>query len=128
MTPQEIKAKVQAAYVASLQNRAVMYGMRTSPLDHQFRDLKLYGRDAGADCADTNLDRIIDEAVAVAGRKQPSMELQVYGWGRAAIDGMAETCGTGPASRSRSAFQPFSSSGRRTTQASYRAERHQLDR
>lgn len=27
----------------------------------------------------------------MAGRKQPSMELQVYGWGRAAIDGMAET-------------------------------------
>jgi hypothetical protein len=91
VTPQEIKAKVQAAYTASLQNRAVMYGMRTSPLDHQFRDLKLYGRDAGADFADTNLGRIIDEAVAVAGRKQPSMELQVYGWGRAAIDGMAET-------------------------------------
>ncbi|AIQ92445.1 hypothetical protein [Methylobacterium oryzae] len=91
MTPQEIKAKIQAAYTASLQNRAVMYGMRTSPLDHQFRDLKLYGRDAGADFADTNLGRIIDEAVAVAGRKQPSMELQVYGWGRAAIDGMAET-------------------------------------
>lgn len=31
MTPQEIKAKIQAAYTASLQNRAVMYGMRTSP-------------------------------------------------------------------------------------------------
>lgn len=91
MIPQEIKDKVQAAYVASLQNRAVMYGMRTSPLDHQFRDLKLYGRDAGADFADTNLDRIIDEAVSVAGRKQPSLELQAYGWGRAAIDGMAET-------------------------------------
>ncbi len=91
MTPQDIKAKVQAAYAASLQNRAVRYGMRTSPLDHQFRDLKLYGRDAGADFADTNLGRIVDEAVAVAGRKQPSMELQVYGWGRAAIDGMAET-------------------------------------
>ncbi len=74
MTPQDIKAKVQAAYAASLQNRAVRYGMRTSPLDHQFRDLKLYGRDAGADFADTTWAASSTRRSPWAGRKQPSME------------------------------------------------------
>lgn len=64
--------------------------MRSSRIDHLFGDVKLYGRDAGADFADTNLDRLVEEAFGVAGCKQPHLELQVYGCGRAALDGMAQ--------------------------------------
>ena len=90
MTPQEIKAKVQGAYVRALQNRSMMYSMRSSRIDHLFRDVKLYGRDAGADFVDTNLDRLVEEAVGVAGCKQPCLEMQVWGWGRAALEGLAQ--------------------------------------
>ena len=90
MTPQEIKAKVQGTYLRALQNRSVMYSMRSSRIDHLFRDVKLYGRDAGADFVDTNLDRLVDEAVGVAGCQQSYLDLQAYGWGRAAMTGMAE--------------------------------------
>lgn len=90
MTPQEINAKVRGAYVRALQS-STMYSMSGSRIDDLFRDLKVYGRDAGTDFAETNLIRIIEEAVRMAGCKRPCLEMQVYGWGRAALDGMAQT-------------------------------------
>lgn len=52
--------------------------------------MRLYGRDAGTDFVETNLSQFIEEAVGMAECKQPSLELQVYGWDRAALAGMAQ--------------------------------------
>ncbi|ABY30318.1 hypothetical protein [Methylorubrum extorquens] len=90
MTPQEINAKVRGAYVRALQS-STMYSMSGSRIDDLFRDVKLYGRDAGTDFAETNLGRIVEEAARMAGCKRPCLEIQVYGWGRAALDGLAQT-------------------------------------
>ncbi|WP_461655688.1 hypothetical protein [Methylorubrum aminovorans] len=89
MTPQEIKAKIQDAYVKALENRFMQWH-RSSGIYDLFRDVKLYGRDAGVDFVETNLGRIVNEAVEMAGCKDASLELQVHGWGRAALDGMAQ--------------------------------------
>lgn len=89
VTAREIKDRVQGAYVRALQNRS-MYSMRSSRIHDLFRDVRLYGRDAGTDFVDTNLGRLVEEAVGTAGCKQASLELQVYGWGHGALDGMAQ--------------------------------------
>ncbi|MCY1643161.1 hypothetical protein [Methylorubrum sp. SL192] len=89
MTPQEIKAKVQGAYVKALENR-FMQRHRSSGIYDLFRAVKLYGRDAGADFAETNLGRIVNEAAEMAGCKEASLEMLVHGWGKAALDGMAQ--------------------------------------
>ncbi|WP_437871810.1 hypothetical protein ACSD7O_01565 [Methylorubrum extorquens] len=89
MTPQEIKTKVQGSYLRALENRSLQRH-RSSGLYDLFRDVKLYGRDAGVDFAETNLARIVNEAVEMAGCKDASLEVQVHGWGRAALDGLAK--------------------------------------
>jgi hypothetical protein len=89
VTPQEIKTRVRGAYVRALQN-STMYSTWGSRIDDLFRDVKLYGRDAGTDFVETNLGRIVEEAVRMAGCKRPCLELQVYGCGRAALEGMAQ--------------------------------------
>ena len=88
MTPEEIKAKVQGAHVKALENRNV-WRQRSSGIHDLFRDVKLYGREAGIDFAETHLDRIVQEAVETAGCRDPALEMMVHGFGRAALDGMA---------------------------------------
>lgn len=90
MTPEEIKAKVQEAYVRALADHNVQrQRYQSSGIDDLFRDVKLYGREAGIDFAETNLDRIVQEAIETAQCKAPALEMTVYGFGRAALDGMA---------------------------------------
>ena len=89
MTPQEIKAKVQDAYMKARANRFVER-QRSSRVDDLFRGVKLYGRDAGTDFGETNLDRLIEEAVETAGCKDTCLDMHVHGWGRAAVDGVAQ--------------------------------------
>ena len=89
MTPGEIKAKVQGAYVKALENRS-MQRYRGSSSQELFRDLKLYGRDAGTDFVETNLAWIVQEAVETAECKGASLELTPYGFGRSALEGMAQ--------------------------------------
>jgi hypothetical protein len=86
MSPEEIKANVQDAYTQAIQNRFVEKSRSSREL---FRDVKLYGRDAGIDFVETHLEHIVEEAVETAGCKKASMEMMVYESGRAALQGVA---------------------------------------
>jgi hypothetical protein len=82
----EIKAKVQGAYTTALENRFMQRHRSSHDL---FRDVKLYGREAGIDFVDTHLERIVQEAVETAGCKESSLEMMIHGSGRAALQGVA---------------------------------------
>ena len=90
MRPAEIKAKIQAAYSEAMA-KTNMQRSRSSSFPMQFRDLKLYGRDSGADFVETNLEVIVNEAISAAECKQTSLVLPFYGSGRAALEGIAAT-------------------------------------
>jgi aconitase B len=87
MSPEEIKAKVQDAFTQAMKNRFVEKSRSSHDL---FRDVKLYGCEAGADFVNTHLEAIVEEAVETAGCKQESLEMMVHGSGKAAIQGLAE--------------------------------------
>ncbi|MBE7198125.1 MAG: hypothetical protein INR70_10015 [Parafilimonas terrae] len=63
---------------------------RGSNIHYLFRDTRLYGRDAGTDFVETNLEQIVQEAVSMAECKSPSLEIPPHGFGRAAVEGMAQ--------------------------------------
>lgn len=88
MTPEEVKAKVREAYGKAQKNRNVWW-QRNSGINDLFRDVKLYGREAGIDFSKTHLDKIVHEAVETAGCGVPALEMTIHGFGRAALDGMA---------------------------------------
>ncbi|MEE7462748.1 hypothetical protein MFUR16E_16495 [Methylobacterium fujisawaense] len=90
MTPAEIEAKVRGAHAEALANR-FMQRRRSSRIDDLVRDARLYGREAGADFAETHLGRLVDEAVGVAGCKEGALELTLHGSGHAALEGLAQT-------------------------------------
>ena len=85
MTPAEIEAKVRGAHAEALGNR-FMQRRRSSRIDDLVRDARLYGREAGADFAETHLGRLVDEAVGVAGCKEGALELTLHGSGHAALE------------------------------------------
>ncbi|GLK67031.1 hypothetical protein [Hansschlegelia plantiphila] len=85
---QQIKQKIQAAYKAAVQN-SFMSRSRSPGIDQLFRGVRLYGHDAGVDFAETHLSSIIQEALEEAGCKEPSLTLETYDFGVAAIAGMA---------------------------------------
>ena len=89
MTPGEIKAKVQAAYVKALGDRFRQM-QRGSNIDELFRNVKLYGREAGTDFVETNLGRIVQDAVDRAECKESSLEMTAYGFGKGALAGMEQ--------------------------------------
>lgn len=90
MTPDQVRGRVLGAYRKAMDARNTQWS-HNSGITHLLRDVKLYGRDAGVDFVDTNLDRIIQEAVAAAECKWASLSVPVHGWGRAAAEGMAQT-------------------------------------
>ncbi|GJD32282.1 hypothetical protein PMNALOAF_3550 [Methylobacterium adhaesivum] len=90
MAPEEIKAKVHQTYERAFQG-SMSYSRRHPQVDHLFRDLKLYGRDAGADFAVTHLGRIVQDVLDAAGSRQMSLTLHAYEFGKAAIMGLEET-------------------------------------
>lgn len=96
MTPGEIKAKVQGVYLKAL-GAPFRQMQRGSNLDELFRNLKLYGRDAGTDFVETNLVRIVQEAVDRAECRDASLEMTAYGFGKGALAGMEQALrdGTG---------------------------------
>ncbi|TXM73145.1 hypothetical protein FV218_12020 [Methylobacterium sp. WL69] len=85
----EIKAKVQDAYVRALKDR-FRHMQRGSNIDELFRNVRLYGRDAGIDFVETNLARIVQEAVDRAECKEASLEMSAYGFGKGARAGMEQ--------------------------------------
>ncbi len=89
MTPEEIKSKVQGTHGRAMENRS-MQRQRYSSISDLFRDVKLYGREAGVDFVETHLQRIVNEAVDTAECKDGSLELTAYGFGRAALEGRAQ--------------------------------------
>ncbi|GJE38036.1 hypothetical protein [Methylobacterium persicinum] len=89
MTPAEIEAKVRGAHVEALRNR-FMQRHRSPRITDLFRDVRLYGREAGVDFAETHLGRLVDEAVGVAGCRECALEMTLPGSGRAALEGMAQ--------------------------------------
>lgn len=89
MEPEEIKAKVQGAYVRAINNRN-MWRQRGSRIQDLFRGVHLYGRDAAVDFVDTHLHRIVQEAVDMAECKDTLLSITTEGFGRAALDAMAE--------------------------------------
>ena len=89
MTPTEIKAKVQDTHRRAMSNASLQMS-RDGGVHHLFRDVKLYGRDAGVDFVETNIGQIVQEAVLMAECKRPSLEIPAYGFGKAAVAGMAQ--------------------------------------
>ncbi len=88
MSTEEIKEKVQAAYKKAISTN--MHMIRNSSFLAPFRDLKLYGREAGMDFVQTNLDLIVREAVSTAECRETSLSLPFCGSGRAALEGVAD--------------------------------------
>lgn len=89
MTPGEIKGKIQGAYTSAMSNRSMQMS-RGSNIHYLFRETRLYGRDAGTDFVETNLGQIVQEAVSMAECRSPSLEIPAHGFGRAAVEGMAQ--------------------------------------
>lgn len=89
MSAHEIKDRVQAAYLKAMASRSSQQA-RPGGIDHLFKDLRLYGREAGVDFVRTHLDDIVEQAVDCAECKSGSMGLTTNGWGLAAREGMAE--------------------------------------
>jgi hypothetical protein len=87
MSSGEIKGKIQGAYTKALENRFVERSRSSHDL---FRDVKLYGREAGIDFVETHLEKIVQEAVETAGCKQVCLEMMVHGSGRGALQGVAD--------------------------------------
>lgn len=90
MTPESIKRKVQDAYLKAMGDRSTQWQPQ-SGIQHLLRDVKIFGREAGVDFAETNLEGIVREAVAAAECKEASLTLTASGCGRAAARGMAES-------------------------------------
>ena len=90
MTPEEIKAQIQAAYMQAIGNRNSQK-YRSGNIGHLFRDVTLYGQDAGVDFVETHIGQIVHEAVETAECKSPALELTLHGVGLSARKGMAET-------------------------------------
>ncbi|MCJ2088529.1 hypothetical protein MKK88_21475 [Methylobacterium sp. E-005] len=63
---------------------------RSTSIQHLLRDVALFGGDAGRDFVGTNLNDLVREAVAVAVCKLALMHIPVHGFGKAAIQGMAQ--------------------------------------
>ncbi len=72
VTPTEIKAKVQDTHRRAMSNASLQMS-RDGGVHHLFRDVKLYGRDAGVDFVETNIGQIVQEAVSMAECKRPSL-------------------------------------------------------
>ena len=89
MSPEEIKKKVQDVYQGAMANRSVQW-QRQSGSSSLFHDVKLYGKDAGTDFAQTHLEAIVQEAVAIAKCKEASLSITLSGWGMAALEGLAQ--------------------------------------
>jgi hypothetical protein len=89
VTPAEIRAKVHGAYAKAMQNRFVQM-QRGSRIHDLFRDVRLYGREAGVDFATTHLGRLVDEAVGRAGCRDGALEMTLHGSGLAAVEGIAQ--------------------------------------
>ena len=89
MSPEEIKANVQGAYGRAMANRSMQVS-RGSNIQHMFRDVRLFGRDAGTDFVETNLQQIVQEAVSMAECREAQLEIPAYGFGKAAIEGMTQ--------------------------------------
>ena len=88
MTPDQVRERVLGAYRKAMDARNTQWS-HNSGIAHLLRDVRLYGRDAGVDFVDTNLDGIVQEAVAAAECKWASLPIPVHGWGRGAAEGMA---------------------------------------
>ncbi|AWN49459.1 hypothetical protein DK419_26555 [Methylobacterium terrae] len=89
MTSAEIKAKVQDTHRRAMQSRSIQMS-RDSGIQHIFQDVRLFGREAGADFVGTNLERIVREAVTRAECRDNALDVPVHGFGRAAVAGMAQ--------------------------------------
>lgn len=90
MEPQEIKAKIQAAYAQALAQSNTQWS-RDERFSHIFRDVKLYGRDAGCDFVATHMGAIVQGLIETAQTRAASATLTPYGFGNSALDGMAFT-------------------------------------
>ena len=88
MSPEQIKADVQNAYRASLSSNT--FYSRNSGIDYLFRDIRIFGRDAGADLVNTFAAEIVREALDAAKTRQASMQLNLSRSGKAALEGAAQ--------------------------------------
>ena len=91
VAPEQVKQRIQEAYTKAVQNTGMYMSRSSSGFSHLFRDLKLYGRDAGVDFIETHLDEVVREAVAEAECGKSRMTLAAFGFGRSAVDGMASS-------------------------------------
>ena len=74
MAPEEIKERMQGAYRMAMENRSVQM-LREPGVNRLFRDVRLYGRGAETDFAATDLERPVQEAVAMAECRQAALDL-----------------------------------------------------
>ena len=88
MSSEQIKLRIQNAYRASLTSNT--FYSRSSTIDYIFRDIHLFGREAGSDFIHTFSNEIVEEAVAVAKTRQPSMHINVSKSGKSALEGVAQ--------------------------------------
>ena len=89
MQPNEIKEAVQSAYDAASRNSGVLV-FRSSSSDRLFRDIKIYGRDAGVDFVETYIQYITTEAVEAAKTRDTKLDIAMYNSGQRALEGMAD--------------------------------------
>ena len=88
MTPEQVKEKVKSTYARALLEKHVQW-QHSQTLQYEFRDLRLYGREAKVDFVLTHAKRIVEEAVSEAECKRGSLSLPLHGCGKAALDGAA---------------------------------------
>ncbi len=88
--PEQIKKRIQDAYVEAISNRFSFRSRSGSETDHLVQSVKLFGREAGADFVETHIGMIAREAYEVARCKEMALMLPTYGYGRSAMLAMAE--------------------------------------
>lgn len=90
MEPGQVKEKIQSAFRAAISNTSTQWS-HDDGVGHIFRDVRLYGREAGVDFVTPHLNAIVDAAVKRAECKDVSLQITLYGFGHAAVEGVEET-------------------------------------
>ena len=89
LPPDQIKAKIQSAFQRAPTNVfSQRFGL--TQLEHELRNLRIFGRDAGTDFVETYLDAIVNEAVEAARQRRPSISITFQGCGNMAVEAIAQ--------------------------------------
>ncbi len=89
MTPEEVRNSVVASYDAAMAQPNV-FQQSGSNVQNLLYGVRLFGREAGQDFIQSNIEEFVRHALEAAECKQSSLTFMVSGYGQAAIDGIAE--------------------------------------